>query len=102
MPAPAAPETAAADPAPAPAELQEPVAPEAEEAPRQRADRVLLDCVRPASGSIVVALWSDGTLEIARRSSGGDDLIAALTPAETRQLVAYMDTMSLDWLREAS
>lgn len=62
---------------------------------------VLVDLHAPAAKQpgLVFALWSDGTLEIVRRTAEGDDLLLALKRDETRQLVDYLDAISLDVVR---
>lgn len=81
--------------APPPAE---PIAPPRAAVPAEGA--VLVDLHSPTgdsapSGQLRFALWSDGTFEIVRRNKEGDDLMLVLPREEMRQLVAYLDSISL-------
>jgi hypothetical protein len=49
-------------------------------------------------GGLRIALWSDGELHI--RRPGGDDIV--LSKLEMRQVVKYLDAISLDGVREAA
>lgn len=50
-------------------------------------------------GKLRIALWSDGTLQIERKTVGGAAELVLLCRDETRQLVAYLDSISLGSVR---
>lgn len=55
----------------------------------------------PRAGATQFALWSTGALQINRPNAvGGASEIVLLSPDETRQLVRYLDSISLDSLRD--
>jgi hypothetical protein len=63
-----------------------------------RAASMKSDKQLPPPGDLPIALWSDGTLQIQRDA---DDLVL-FTRDEARQLVAYLDSIALDSVREAA
>jgi hypothetical protein len=58
------------------------------------------DDAKPAVGAAAteglrLALWSDGTLQLERRTVGGAAELVLFTADETRQLVAYLERMAV-------